>query len=86
MVCMHFVLFVSYMHSFKVLHFSTKQARFWPFFSLREEQARCPLRLSIGRQHQAVDELFDADLTAVTAFSADMVHLCPDLLKRKQGA
>ena len=45
-----------------------------------------PLYLTIYRQHQAVDELFDADLAAVTAFTADVIHLCPDFLEWEQGA
>ena len=32
-------------------------------------------KLSFGFQHQAVDELFDADFAAVSAFSPQIVHL-----------
>ena len=29
---------------------------------------------------------FDADFAAVTAFTADVIHLCPDFLEWEQGA
>lgn len=40
----------------------------------------------VYRQHQAVNELFNADLSSVFALSADVIHLRADLLEGEQCA
>lgn len=40
----------------------------------------------VCRQHQAVNELFNADLSSVFALSADVIHLRADLLEGEQCA
>lgn len=42
--------------------------------------------LPFGLQHQTVDEVFDADLSAAFPFAAEIIHFCLDFFKGKQGA